>query len=100
MEHTTNAVDLAESVFQIAVSRRPGRMDEERRLSRDRLLAPARMSSAAIGSEDCSMSTAWQPERSLRTLQSLGRWSKAARCVSSADRGVSGSGDKAPLTRP
>ena len=39
MEHTTIAVDLAKSVFQIAVSRRPGRMDEERRLSRDRLLA-------------------------------------------------------------
>ena len=38
MEHTTIAVDLAKSVFQVAVSHRPGRVDEERRLSRDRFL--------------------------------------------------------------
>ena len=38
MEHTTIAVDLAKSVFQIAVSHQPGRVDEERRLSRDRFL--------------------------------------------------------------
>jgi len=35
MEHTTIAVDLAKSVFQVAVSHQPGRVDEERRLSRD-----------------------------------------------------------------
>ena len=39
MEHTTIAVDLAKSVFQVAVSHRPGRVDEERRLSRDRFLS-------------------------------------------------------------
>ena len=38
MEHTTIAFDLAKSVFQIAVSHQPGRVDEERRLSRDRFL--------------------------------------------------------------
>ena len=38
MEHTTIAVDLAKSVFQVAVSHRPGHLDEERQLSRDRLL--------------------------------------------------------------
>ena len=38
MEHTTIAVDLAKSVFQVAVSHQPGRVDEERRLSRDRFL--------------------------------------------------------------
>ena len=38
MEHTTIAVDLAKSVFQIAVSHQPGRVDEERRLSRERFL--------------------------------------------------------------
>jgi transposase len=38
VEHTTIAVDLAKSVFQVAVSQHPGRVDEERRLSRDRLL--------------------------------------------------------------
>ena len=32
MEHTTIAVDLAKSVFQVAVSRRPGHVQEERRL--------------------------------------------------------------------
>ena len=36
MEHTTIAVDLAKSVFQVAVSHHPGHVDEERRLSRDR----------------------------------------------------------------
>ncbi len=39
MEHTTIAVDLAKSVFQVAVSHRAGHVDEERRLSRDRFLA-------------------------------------------------------------
>jgi transposase len=39
MEHTTIAVDLAKSVFQVAVSHRPGHLDEERRLSRDRFVA-------------------------------------------------------------
>ena len=38
MEHTTIAVDLAKSVFQVAVSRRPGHVDEERRPSRARFL--------------------------------------------------------------
>jgi hypothetical protein len=32
MEHTTIAVDLEKSVFQIAISRRPGEVDEEHRL--------------------------------------------------------------------
>jgi hypothetical protein len=34
MEHTTIAVDLAKSVFQVAVSHKAGRVDVERRLSR------------------------------------------------------------------
>lgn len=38
MEHPTIAVDLAKSVFQVAVSHRPGRVDEERRLTRERLV--------------------------------------------------------------
>jgi transposase len=38
MEHTTIAVDLAKSVFQVAVSHRPGRVDDERRLTRERFL--------------------------------------------------------------
>ncbi len=39
MQHTTIAVDLAKSVFQVALSTHPGRVDEERRLSRGRFLA-------------------------------------------------------------
>ena len=38
MEHTTIAVDLAKSVFQVAVSHKAGRVDIERRLTRDRFL--------------------------------------------------------------
>ena len=41
MQHTTIAVDLAKSVFQVAISRTPGRVDEEHRLSRARLLPPS-----------------------------------------------------------
>jgi len=35
IEHTTVAVDLAKPVVQIALSRRPGQVDEEHRLSRE-----------------------------------------------------------------
>jgi transposase len=38
MQHTTIAVDVAKSVFQIAISHHPGRVDEEHRLSRARFL--------------------------------------------------------------
>jgi len=57
MEHTTIAVDLAKSVFQVAISHRAGRVDVERRLSRDRCLPffaqqpPATVLLEACGSE-------------------------------------------------
>ena len=38
MKHTTIAVDLAKSVFEIAVSSRPGRVCERHRLSRAKFL--------------------------------------------------------------
>jgi len=38
MEQTTIAIDLAKSVFQVAVSSHHGSVDAERRLSRDRFL--------------------------------------------------------------
>lgn len=38
MKHTTIAVDVAKSVFEIAVSEQPGRVAERHRLSRDRFL--------------------------------------------------------------
>jgi transposase len=60
MEHTTIAVDLAKSVFQVAISRRPGRVDEERRLSRDRFLAFfAQQSPATVVLEACGSAHYW-----------------------------------------
>ena len=38
MQHTTVAVDVAKSVFQVAISHTPGRVDAEHRLSRARFL--------------------------------------------------------------
>jgi transposase len=60
MEHTTIAVDLAKSVFQVAVSHRAGRVDAERRLSRDRFLAFfAHQPPATVLLEACGSSHHW-----------------------------------------
>jgi transposase len=58
VKHTTIAVDLAESVFQVAISHRVGPVDAERRLTRDRFLVffaqqpPATVVFEACGSAD------------------------------------------------
>ena len=68
MEHTTIAVDLAKSVFQIAVSHQPGRVDEERRLSRDRFLEFfAQRPPATVLLEACGSAHYWA-----RQLQPFG----------------------------
>ena len=68
MEHTTIAVDLAKSVFQIAIARRPGHVDEEHRLSRERFLSFfAQQPSATIVLEACGSAHHWA-----RELQPLG----------------------------
>jgi transposase len=68
MEHTTIAVDLAKSIFQVAVSHRPGHLDEERRLSRDRLLPFfAQRPPATIVLEACGSAHYWA-----RQLQPFG----------------------------
>jgi transposase len=68
MEHTTIAVDLAKSVFQIAISRRPGHVDEEHRLSRERFLRFfAQQRRASIVLEACGSAHHWA-----RELQPLG----------------------------
>jgi transposase len=68
MEHTTIAVDLAKSVFQVAVSHHPGRVDEERRLSRDRFLAFfAQRPPATVLLEACGSAHHWA-----RQLQPFG----------------------------
>ena len=60
MEHTTIAVDLAKSVFQVAVSHQPGRVDGERRLSRDRFLEFfAQQPPATIVMEACGSAHYW-----------------------------------------
>ena len=60
MEHTTIAVDLAKSVCQVAISHRPGRVDEERRLSRDRFLAfCAQQPPATVVVEACGSAHYW-----------------------------------------
>ena len=38
MRRSTIAIDVAKSVFQVAVSSKPGRVDRQQRLSRGRLL--------------------------------------------------------------
>jgi transposase len=68
MEHTTIAVDLAKSVFQVAVSQRPGHVDEERRLSRTRFFTYlAQQSPATVVLEACGSAHYWA-----RQLQSVG----------------------------
>lgn len=68
MEHTTIAVDLAKSVFQVAVSHRPGRVDEERRLTRERFLPFfAQQPPATVVFEACGSAHYWA-----RQLQPFG----------------------------
>src|SRR4026208_1149322 len=68
MEHTTIAGELAKSVFQIAVSHQPARVDEERRLSRDRFLEFfAQRPPATVLLEACGSAHYWA-----RQLQPFG----------------------------
>ena len=60
MKNTTIAVDLAKSVFEIAVSRRPGKVAERRRLSRgqfSRFLTE--QAPATVVMEACGTSHFW-----------------------------------------
>ena len=68
MEHTTIAVDLAKSVFQVAISHKAGRVDVERRLSRERFLEYlAKQPPATIFLEACGSAHYWA-----RRLQPFG----------------------------
>lgn len=67
MQHTTIAVDLAKSVFEIAVSRHPGKVAERHRLSRDRFLPFfAEHLPATVLMEACGSAHHWA--RQLETL--------------------------------
>jgi transposase len=68
MDTTTIAVDLAKSVFQVAISRRPGHVCEQHRLSRTRFIRFfAEHQPATVLLEACSSAHHWG-----RELQSLG----------------------------
>ena len=68
MQHTTIAVDLAKSVFQVAVSHHTGRVDEEHRLTRARFLRFfAQRPAATVLFEACGSAHHWA-----RTLEQLG----------------------------
>ena len=68
MKNTTIAVDLAKSVFQVAVSHTPGRVDVERRLSRERFLEyVAKQPPATVLLEACGSAHHWA-----RQLQPFG----------------------------
>lgn len=63
MKRTTIAIDLAKSVFEVAVSDRPGRVAERHRLSRSRLLPfLAAKSPATVLLEACGSSHYWARE--------------------------------------
>lgn len=68
MDTTTIAVDLAKSIFQIAVSKRPGHVCENHRLSRTRFKRFfAEYQPATVLLEACSSAHHWA-----RELQGLG----------------------------
>lgn len=60
MERTTVAVDLAKSVFQVAVSRRPGKADKTHRLRRSQFAAFfAQFPRSLVLMEACGSSSFW-----------------------------------------
>jgi transposase len=67
-EHTTIAVDLSKSVFEVAVSRDPGRVCERRRLSRSQMTRFfAQRTPATVLLEACGSSHHWA-----RQIEKLG----------------------------
>lgn len=68
MNHTTIAVDISKEVFEIAVSKRPGRVSERHRLSRAKFLGFfARRRPATVVMEACGSAHHWA-----RRLKELG----------------------------
>ena len=66
-KQTAVAVDIAKSIFEVAVSHQPGRVAERRRLSRDAFLAFfAQMPVATVVMEACGSAHFWA--RQIREL--------------------------------
>lgn len=67
MKNTIFAIDLAKSVFQVAVSHHPGRVSQERRLTRSQLLRyMGKQSPSTVLMEACGSAHHWG--RELRRL--------------------------------
>ena len=67
MQSTTIAVDLAKSVFEVAVSRRPGKVEERHRLTRKRFsLFLAQQAPATVVMEACGSAHFWAREVQVR----------------------------------
>ena len=81
MKHTTIAVDIAKDVFEIAVSRKPGKVDKAHRLSRAKFLGffcEPRKCNGGNGSLSFSAS-----------LWPSARKSRSSSCAASAAHGAS-----------
>ena len=60
MQHTTIAVDVAKSVFEIAISHRPGKVSSRHRLTRQRFARfLAEQPPAIVVMEACGMAHHW-----------------------------------------
>lgn len=67
MQHTTIGVDVAKSVFEVAVSRRPGSVSEQHRLTRKRFARfLAEQAPATVVMEACGMAHYWGREAQAR----------------------------------
>ena len=72
MKSTTIAVDLAKSVFEVAVSDRPGRVRERRRLSRGQFEAfLSEQAPAEVVMEACGMAHHWAREARARGHEAI-----------------------------
>ena len=70
MQDTTIAVDVAKSVFEVAVSRRPGRVAERHRLTRQRFARfLAEQAPSTVVMEACGMAHFWGREAQARGHQ-------------------------------
>ena len=86
MKHTTIAVDVAKSVFEIAVSIHPGQVAERHRLSRDAFLRFfAERQPATVLMDACGSAHHWG-----RQVEALGH--RMLLLLTNGSRGVDGAG--------
>ena len=67
MQHTTTAVDVAKSIFEVAISQRPGKVSTRHRLTRQRFARfLAEQPPATVVMEACGMAHYWGREAQAR----------------------------------